>query len=98
MNIDKNKPLAEYKFFGIDQTKAAEYDKIMTSYAISLHLMGNNIANLKFIKEAKVFLSKASYVATSMLNKPKYELQLAITNDLNNLQKNYKTQLVANKK
>ncbi|CDW88809.1 UNKNOWN [Stylonychia lemnae] len=98
MNMDRNKPLAEYKFFGTDPVKILEFDKIMTSYAISLHLLGNNLANLKYIKEAKVFLTKAQYVTNNMLNKPKPDLQLAITNDLNNLQKNYKTQINLTKK
>ena len=62
-----------------------EYDKQITSYAISLHLLGNNLANLKYFKEAKVFLSKAHYVSLNMMHKPKPELQVAINNDMNNV-------------
>ena len=46
LQIDKSKPLADYKFFGTDMVKQIEYDKKMTSYAISLHLLGKNLANL----------------------------------------------------
>ena len=74
MGIDRKRPLAEYKFFSHDDEKMNEYDKQLTSYAISLHLLGKNLANLKYFKEAKVYLSKANYVATHMLIKPKPEL------------------------
>ncbi len=57
----------------------------MTTYAIALHLLGKNLANLKYIKEARVFLSKAWYVSINMLTLPKPDLQMAISNDLNNL-------------
>lgn len=45
----------------------AEIDKALTTYSISLHLLGKNLANLKYFKEAKVFLGKAQYVTMGML-------------------------------
>jgi hypothetical protein len=47
---------------------------MMTSYAISLHLLGKNLSQLKYVKEAKVFLTKANYVAMNMIISPKPDL------------------------
>jgi hypothetical protein len=74
MKIDRHRPLAECKYFGEDRQIAEEYDKTMTTYAIALHLIGKNLSNLKYAKEAKVFLSKAHYVSLNMLLNPKPDL------------------------
>jgi len=83
LGIDRKRPLAEYKMLGTDPQRRSDYDKKVTTYAIALHLLGKNLANLKFMKEAKVFLNRANYVSLSLMLKQKPDLQLAITNDLN---------------
>ena len=60
---------------------------MMTTYAITLHLLGNNLANLKYSKEAKIFLQRAQYVATHLTQNPRQELAQAITTDIQNLLK-----------
>lgn len=55
----------------------------MTAYAIALHILGKNLLNLSFFKEAKHFITKAHYVVTKMLvQEKKYDLQLAIQMDM----------------
>jgi len=39
----------------------------MTQYSIALHIVGKNLLNLNFNKEAKHFITKAHYVVTKML-------------------------------
>lgn len=36
--------------------KMQDQDKIMTTYSICLHLLGKNLANLKYFKDSRVFL------------------------------------------
>jgi hypothetical protein len=55
----------------------------MTAYSISLHILGKNLLNLGFLKEAKHFITKAHYVVTKMLLlEKKNDLQLAIQMDM----------------
>ena len=86
--IDSQVPLAQYKqSLTIEGAKANggkmdDQDKIMTSYSICLHLLGKNLANLKYFKESRVFLQRAHYVASHLTVTPKNELVSAINNDL----------------
>jgi hypothetical protein len=51
----------------------------MTAYSIALHVLGKNLLNLGFLKEAKHFITKAHYVVTKMLVMDrKFDLELAI--------------------
>lgn len=89
--IDRAMPLSVYKQkiqkngTRANGGKLQDHDKMMTTYAISLHLLGNNLANLKYAKEAKVLLQRAQYVANHLTSTPRQELTLAITNDISNL-------------
>ena len=60
--INKQIPLSQYKQMiqrqGTTENggRNPDQDKIMTNYSICLHLLGNNLANLKYFREAKIFL------------------------------------------
>lgn len=62
---------------------------MMTSYSICMHLLGKNLANLKYFKEARVFLQRAQYVALNMMGQPKEDLVGAIMSDITNLNVTY---------
>jgi len=89
--IDKNAPLSQYKQHllrdGGQQNggRLQDQDKIMTTYSICLHLLGKNLANLKYFKESKVFLQRAQYVALNLTTTPKPDLVTAINNDIKNI-------------
>lgn len=52
-------------------------------YGIALHIIGKNLLNLQYWKEAKHFITKAHYVVTKMLIlERKTDLQLAIQMDM----------------
>lgn len=58
-------------------------DKAMTSYAIALHLLGKNLLNLSYLKEARHFITKAHYVITKLVvGERKPDLELAIQMDM----------------
>ena len=55
----------------------------MTSFAIALHLLGKNLMNLGYLKEARHFITKAHYVITKMVvGERKFDLELAIQMDM----------------
>ena len=56
---------------------------MMTQYSIALHIIGKNLLDLGYYKEARHFITKAHYVVTKMLVKErKADLQLAIQKDM----------------
>ena len=57
----------------------------MTTYSICLHLLGKNLANLKYFKESKVFLQRAQYVALNLTTSPKPDLLTAINSDIKSI-------------
>ena len=54
----------------------------MTTYAISNHLLAKGLISLNYMREAKVFLSKASTLVNKVLNTKRHDLQAAIQNDI----------------
>lgn len=87
-NIDKSVPLSVYKQqiqkngTKSNGGKMQEHDKMMTTYSICLHLLGKNLANLKYFKESKVFLQRAQYVASHLTTQPKEDLVRTIASDI----------------
>ena len=78
LNIKKGR-VQDARYTGRDVEKQKFNDKIMTQYAISMHILGKNLLNLNFYKEAKHFITKAHHVVTKMLVlEKKTDLQLAI--------------------
>ena len=57
-------------------------EKDLTSYAIANHLLAKSLISLHYLREAKVFLGKASTIVNKVLNTRKYDLQAAIQNDI----------------
>lgn len=83
LNIKKGGHLQEARYTGRDLEKQKFNDKIMTQYAISLHILGKNLLNLNFYREAKHFITKAHHVVTKMLVlEKKTDLQMAIQLDM----------------
>ena len=81
--MKKGLALQEARYTGREPEKQKTNDKNMTAYAISLHLLGKNLLNLGFLKEAKHFITKAHYVITKMLVVDrKHDLELAIQMDM----------------
>lgn len=81
--MKKGKALQEARYSGKDPEKQKFNDKHMTAYAISLHILGKNLLNLSYLKEAKHFITKAHYVITKMLVLDrKSDLELAIQMDM----------------
>ena len=79
LGIKKGMAFKEALYSGKDLAKQKTNDKHMTAYAIALHILGKNLMNLDFIKEAKHFITKAHYVITKMLLVGrKADLELAI--------------------
>lgn len=62
-----------------------DQDTIMTTYAICLHVLGKNLANLKYYPESKVFLHRAQYVSTHLTTVPKPDLVQAINVDIKSI-------------
>jgi|LauGreDrversion4_2_1035121.scaffolds.fasta_scaffold28856_3 hypothetical protein len=69
----------------------------MTTYSICLHLLGKNLANLKYFKEAKVFLNRAQYVALNLTTTAKPDLVTAINNDIKSINVNLSSELFTDK-
>lgn len=83
LGIKPGEALLESRYSGKDLEKQKFNDKMMTQYAISMHLLGKNLLNLDFYKEAKHFITKAHYVVTKMLVvEKKTDLQMAIQMDM----------------
>jgi len=79
LGVKKGQELPKTKYTGRDPDRMKDNDKHMTSYAISMHILGKNLLMLNFLKESKHFITKAHYVITKMLvqgRKP--DLELAI--------------------
>ena len=62
---------------------------MMTTYSICLHLLGKNLANLKYFNESKVFFQRAQYVASHLTSQPKEDLVRTIASDIQNLHKTF---------
>ena len=60
----------------------ADREKSLTTYAIANHLLAKSLISLNYLREAKVFLAKASTIVNKVLNTRKYDLQAAIMNDI----------------
>jgi hypothetical protein len=83
LGIQKGMALQEVRYAGRELEKQQHNDKIMTQYAIALHIVGKNLLNLNFNKEAKHFITKAHYCVTKMLIlEKKTDLQVAIQLDM----------------
>jgi len=81
--IQKGMHLQDARYAGKDLEKQKHNDKMMTQYAISMHILGKNLLNLNFYKESKHFITKAHYVVTKMLVlEKKTDLQMAIQLDM----------------
>jgi len=79
LGVKKGAALQESRYQGRDPVRMKHNDKHMTAYAIALHILGKNLMNLDFLKEAKHFITKAHYVITKLLAMGrKAELELAI--------------------
>ena len=70
------------KYRGENKKVMAEREKNMTTYAIANHLLAKSLISLHYLREAKVFLGKASTVVNKVLNTKKLDLQAAIMNDI----------------
>ena len=57
-------------------------EKQLTTYAIANHLLAKSLITLKYYREAKVFLGKASKIVQQALNLKKIDLQEAIMSDM----------------
>lgn len=87
--IDKNlgiekraHALLALKYRGSNKKVMAEREKDLTTYAIANHLLAKSLISLHYLREAKVFLGKASTIVNKVLNTRKYDLQSAIQNDI----------------
>ena len=52
----------------------ADREKNLTTYAIANHLLAKSLISLHYLREAKVFLGKASTVVNKVLNTKKLDL------------------------
>lgn len=74
--------LLSLKYRGENKSMMASREKALTTYAIANHLLAKSLISLHYLREAKVFLGKASTVVNKVLNTRKYDLQAAIMNDI----------------
>ena len=70
------------KYRGENKKIMADREKNLTTYAIANHLLAKSLISLHYLREAKVFLGKASTVVNKVLSTKKLDLQAAIMNDI----------------
>ena len=70
--------LLSLKYKGANKNLQVEREKNLTTYAIANHLLAKSLISLHYLREAKVFLGKASTIVNKVLNTRKYDLQAAI--------------------
>ena len=82
LGIQKKKKLPNFKTFGKTQEERDEVQKRLTSYSISLHMIGKSLKSLDKIDEGRTFIKRSLNVAENSLPLPNQRLVESIKEDL----------------